>query len=144
MNFQKILAAIDFSDESTRALQRAAALVKAGEGELHVIHVVPGLVYRGVAYLELLAPDAQEREQAAAEKALTEAVSALGREHTPASVEVLDGEPRSAILKHANEIGADLIVVASKGYGRAHEILLGSVAAHISHAATCSVLIVKD
>lgn len=94
--------------------------------------------------MEMLAPGAQKRERAAAEKALAEAVSSLGNEHAPASVEVLDGEPRSTILKHAHKIGADLIVVASKGHGRTHEILLGSVATHVSHAATCSVLIVKS
>jgi nucleotide-binding universal stress UspA family protein len=110
-----------------------------------VLHVVPALVYRGAAYVESLAPEAHQHERAAAKKALSEAVSGLGNEQVPpAGVEVLDGEPRSAILKHAHEIGADLIVLASKGHGRLHEALLGSVASHVSHAATCSVLIVKN
>jgi nucleotide-binding universal stress UspA family protein len=144
VNFQRILAAIDFSDESISALQRAAALATANGAELHVLHVIPALVYRGVAYQEPLAPDTKEHERAAAEKALTEAVNGLGDEYSSISVEVLEGEPRTAILSHANTIGADLIVVASKGHGRLREVLLGSVAAHISHAATCSVLIVKN
>jgi len=144
VNYRKILAAIDFSDESNTALQRAAALAKTSGGELHVVHVIPGLVYRGVAYVEPLSPDTQERERAAARKALSEAVDGLGSEYSPIGVEVLEGEPRAVILNHAEAIGADLIVVASKGHGRLREVLLGSVAAHISRAATCSVLIVKN
>ena len=62
MGFEKILVAIDFSDESITALQRADALASAFGCELHVLHVIPSLVYRGVAYIEPLSPDAHERE----------------------------------------------------------------------------------
>jgi nucleotide-binding universal stress UspA family protein len=85
-----------------------------------------------------------ERERASAEKALNEALDHLDVVVSPTAVDVLEGEPRSVILRQADKIGADLIVVAASGHGRLHEILLGSVANHISHAATCSVLIVKS
>lgn len=143
MNFRKILVAIDLSEASETALSRAATIAAASGAELHVLHVIPSLVYRGVAYLEPLAPDVQERERASAEKALAEAVDRLEVGDSATTIDVLEGEPRSVILRRADKIGADLIVIASKGHGRLHDILLGSVANHISHAATCSVLIVK-
>lgn len=144
MNYQKILAAIDFSPASNAALHRAGAMARASGAEFHVVHVVDALMYRGVSYQEALSPNAQNEERAEAQKALTEAMNNLGEDYSPASVELVDGEPRNAIVKHADKIGADLIVVGSHGHGRMHDILLGSVTGHISHVATCSVLIVKD
>ena len=143
MNYQKILVAIDFSASSNVALQRAAALAKASDAELNVVHAIPAYTYRGSAYQEPLSPDAEENDRAEAESALSKAVSALGQEHAPARVEVLKGDPRIAITDYARKADIDLIVVASTGHGRLHEILLGSVTDHVSHVATCSVLVVK-
>ncbi len=144
MFYKKVLAAVDFSEGSLAALQRAAALAKAESCELHLVHVIPALVYRGLSYTEPTDPNSQQRERAAAEEAMTEAVTNLGEECVPVTIEVLEGEPRVVIPSHAHKIGADLIVLGSMGRGRLRELLLGSVTAHISHAATCSVLIVKS
>ncbi len=144
MFYKKILAAVDFSDASLAGLQRAATLAKAESCELHVVHVIPALIYRGLSYTEPTDPDSQQRERAVAEEAMAEAVVNLGEECVPVTVEVLEGEPRMVIPSHAQKIGADLVVLGSRGRGRLRELLLGSVAAHISHVATCSVLIVKS
>ncbi len=93
MNYQKIVAATDFSSASVAALERAAAMAKSMGAELHVIHAVDVLMYRGVAYQEPLSPNSHKEERAAAEKALAEAVESLGADHAPASIEVVDGEP---------------------------------------------------
>ena len=144
MNYQNILAAIDFSDSSNTALQRAASIAKGSGAKLHVAHAIEPLTYRGVPYREIFSPDSQIEERAQAQKVLTEAVNGLGEDHAPASVELLDGDPRNVIVKHADKIGADLIVLGAHGHGRLHDVLLGSIASHISQTATCSVLIVKN
>ncbi len=143
MNYQNILVAIDFSSASKTAFQRAASLAKASGAKLHVAHAIETLRYRGVAYEEPLSPDSQKKERAQAKEALTEAVNDLGDDHAPASVELLDGDPRNVIVKHAEKIGADLIVLGAHGHGRFHDVLLGSISGHVSQIATCSVLIVK-
>ena len=54
----------------------------------------------------------------------------------------LPGDPSAAILRVADEVGADLIVVGNKGMRGIHRVL-GSVPNSIAHKASCAVLIVN-
>ena len=56
---------------------------------------------------------------------------------------VRNGNPVDEILRAAEEIDADLIVLGSHGTGRAKRFLLGSVSDRVLEYAACSVLIVK-
>lgn len=47
-----------------------------------------------------------------------------------------------AILDVADEVGADLVVVGSHGYGAGRRLLHGSVSTKVAHHAPCSVMIV--
>lgn len=60
-----------------------------------------------------------------------------------AEVVVLDGHPSTRILEYANEVGADMIVIASHDPGVA-DYFLGSVAARVVRHAHCSVLVVRE
>lgn len=65
----------------------------------------------------------------------------LGTE-VPFTVKAVEGDPAKALVREAERIDADLIVVGSvrmQGMGR----ILGSVGNTVSHNAPCSVLIVK-
>jgi nucleotide-binding universal stress UspA family protein len=52
------------------------------------------------------------------------------------------GAPAAVIVRHADEVGADLIVVGSKGMQGARRII-GSVPNTVAHSARCHVLIAK-
>jgi nucleotide-binding universal stress UspA family protein len=54
----------------------------------------------------------------------------------------LPGDPSAAILRVADEVAADLIVVGNKGMRGIHRVL-GSVPNSIAHKASCAVLIVN-
>lgn len=56
---------------------------------------------------------------------------------------ILHGDPADKIVKYANEIDADLIVIGSNGQGKLASALLGSVSEHVAHHSKRSVLIVK-
>ena len=56
---------------------------------------------------------------------------------------VIEGSPKSVILKEAETFGADLIVVGSHGYGAVERFMLGSVSHAVSLHAKCSVEIVR-
>ena len=56
---------------------------------------------------------------------------------------VRNGNPVDEILRAAEEIDADLVVLGSHGTGRAKRFLLGSVSDRVLEYAACSVLIVK-
>jgi nucleotide-binding universal stress UspA family protein len=56
---------------------------------------------------------------------------------------ILHGDPAAKIVKYAEEINADLIVVGTRGHGRVASALLGSVSEKVAHNSKRSVLIVK-
>jgi len=57
---------------------------------------------------------------------------------------LLQGDPASQIVEHADEIGADLIVVGSRGNGAVASALLGSVSRAVLHKARRPVLVVRE
>lgn len=56
---------------------------------------------------------------------------------------VVEGVPHEAIVREAEEWGADLIVLGSHGYGPLKRAILGSVAAAVAVEAPCAVEIVR-
>jgi nucleotide-binding universal stress UspA family protein len=57
--------------------------------------------------------------------------------------EVIQGPPRQVIVEEAENWGADLIVMGSRGLGAWNRLLLGSVSSAVVHHAKCSVEIVR-
>ena len=55
----------------------------------------------------------------------------------------MTGEPQAAILEHAKEWGADLIVVGLHDCTRVERFLIGSIAESVVKHAPCSVLVLK-
>ena len=53
------------------------------------------------------------------------------------------GDPAEAILDVVQEVGADLVIVGSKGMRGTKRFLLGSVPNKVSHHAPCDVMIVR-
>jgi len=59
------------------------------------------------------------------------------------SSEIIQGSPRQVIVDEAENWGADLIVMGSRGLGAWNRLLLGSVSNAVVHHAKCSVEIVR-
>ena len=57
---------------------------------------------------------------------------------------VYDSDPAAAIVRVAEEEGADVIVVGSRGMSERTEFLLASVPNRVSHTARCTVVLVGD
>lgn len=76
------------------------------------------------------------------EKVLEHALD-LVPDHITAKGRCLSGVPGDTILSAAQEIGADLIVMGSRGYGVIKGALLGSVSRFLTENAKCPVMIVK-
>lgn len=75
--------------------------------------------------------------------ALEAAVSSLQRPGVAVEGAVRHGDPATAIASEAAALGADLVVVGSRGLGPARTLVLGSVAAAVVDAAPCSVLVAR-
>lgn len=56
---------------------------------------------------------------------------------------VLGGDYAGTILDTADDIGADMIVVGSRGLGRLRELLVGSVSHKVQQHAKCTVVTVR-
>ncbi len=80
-----------------------------------------------------------------AENAVQQAAELLKKKNPALSIstKAINGTPKHTILKEAEKMGADLIVVGSHGRGAIGRFLLGSVSQAIALHADCSVLIVR-
>ncbi|ORX80442.1 adenine nucleotide alpha hydrolases-like protein, partial [Anaeromyces robustus] len=56
----------------------------------------------------------------------------------------MKGEPKIEIVRKANEIGADLLIMGSRGMGSFKKMFVGSVSEYCVNNADCPVLIVKN
>ena len=139
-DYHRIMLAVDLTEESNHVAERAIALAKAFDAELHLVHVIEplSLAYGGDIPMDLSSVQEQIHDQAKSH--LAEFANRLG---VPAEHQnLIFGRPESEIHRVAESSGADLIVVGSHGrHGLA--LLLGSTANGVLHGATCDVLAVR-
>ena len=141
----KILLATDGSEEASLAARTAVDLAHKTDSELHVVNV--GLQDYGypiyaVPELEDVRRIQEEVTQEARKllDAGVEQVRAAGGSVVKAHLGM--GRPDVEIVKLAEEIGAGLIVMGSRGRGRIRHTLMGSVSDSVIRHAHCPVLVV--
>ena len=142
--FKIILIATDLSDTSEYALNVAAQVAREHGSRLHLAHVIRDPATEPWA-LEAFGADfgaLLEETRARAKQAL---VARADRLSLPDGVrsEILVGAPAEEIVRYANEIAADLIVVGSHGRTFMQRVFLGSVADRVLRHAACPVLVVR-
>jgi len=136
-DYNIILLAVDLSDEAEQVTNKAKALAKSNNAELHAIHVVEPATYAYGGDIPIIAMD--EIEETARVQMVKYAEPHGIQE---ANQHVVLGRPVRVIHDMADEMGADLIVVGSHGrHGLA--LLLGSTANGVLHGASCDVLAVR-
>jgi nucleotide-binding universal stress UspA family protein len=140
----KILLATDGSDESDLAATTAAELARSTDSELDVIYVLEvepwhfpprELVKYPQRYEELREEgrrlcDEQVEKIKAAGGSVAESYLAVGR-------------PADQIVAHAQDQGAGLIVMGSRGLGGIRRALMGSVSDAVVRHAHCPVMVVR-
>ena len=142
--YKTILVGTDGSPTADQAVAAAAGLARQWGATLHVVtgfrSSSPAMAeLAGAAMVDTGAGTALRRE-AADEVGRRAAESWCDGVHT--ELHAVAGDPADAILNTANGVGADLIVVGSKGMRGARRIL-GSVPNSVAHGAECAVLVVK-
>jgi nucleotide-binding universal stress UspA family protein len=142
----KILLATDGSADAELALRAAVNLANRTNSELDVVTVAPE--YRPPfdipEYGEQL-EEALRRLERGARKTLDEQVHKIGEAGgTVAEAHLRTGGRRDQqIVRLAEEIGADLIVIGSRGLGGVRRALMGSVSDSVVRHAHCPVLVVR-
>lgn len=135
---EKILLATDGSEDATLASRAAADLAQRIGAELHVVH----------AWHDVPSPRAHpyiKRELESRGQELLDAQVAVVRDLDGEVTEahLVEGRNVDAILRVAGNIGADMIVLGSRGLGRIKRLLLGSVAEGVVRRAHCPVLVMR-
>jgi nucleotide-binding universal stress UspA family protein len=140
---ENVLVPVDFSRHSEVAARLAADVCRDQGSRMHLVHVfeqpVTPEIYIGAA-------PAAAPSFATLEGSLREAlVGVASRTATgvESEVQVREGPAVGGILDAAQEIPADLLVIATHGLGGLTHVLLGSVAEKVVRRATCPVLTLK-
>lgn len=69
--------------------------------------------------------------------------SHAARLHLPAEVVTRPGDPRSVVSDYVDKVGADLLVVGSRGLSGLSKLLLGSVSSYLVTNVGCSVVVYR-
>ncbi|MDG6912772.1 MAG: universal stress protein [Nitrososphaerota archaeon] len=140
--YQRILLAYDGSPTAEEALERTIEMAKSWSSQLSIVlvHQQPVLWVVGPA-----PPDVWPIDE---ENALSQLLQDAVKKAQKAGVRdvggiLLQGIPADEILRHAEEIGADLIVMGSRGLSSASRLLMGSVSDAVVHHATIAVHVVR-
>jgi len=140
----RILLATDGSPHAELAAKKAVDLAKNTGARLHV--VVAGRTFSQVVYKDYAESEAgREKIRREAQEILDEQVRKIEEAGgTVAIAHLKMGERRDEAIVHlAEDIGADLIVIGSRGFGGLRRALLGNVADSVVRHAHCPVLVVR-
>lgn len=139
----EVLVPVDFSEHSSRAVRYAAEICRLYGARMNLLHMfeqpVHPEVYLGGGTASL---PSFESVEASLREALAEIAVRAGPdvEHV---IHVREGRAVRGVLDAADELPADLVVIATHGLTGLKHVLLGSVAEKVVRGANCPVLTVK-
>jgi len=145
---KKVLVATDGSRAAQKAVKYAADISARFGSDIVILSVYPHIelpLYPSKGFddedLEVYKRGIRE----AFERALKEAESLVSEGHPELKygTRIEEGRPSDIIVEVAEEEGADLIVVGSRGIGGIRGWILGSTSRSVLHSAKGPVLIVK-
>lgn len=143
----RILVGTDFSDPALPAVAAAAEQARLRKARVTIVHSLdlpqpastPLSPELGPQLGAPTVPDKTELHKAAHERL----AGAIARFQIAADPVVTDGPPAADIPRLAEELPADLVIVATAGRTGISRVMLGSVAEAVVRAAPCSVLVVR-
>jgi len=138
--FRRILVALDGSNSSKRALDVALDMTAAFGARLEML-AVEGPLPRAAATVGEVEDSLHEREAIARDLLLMAGAAARMR-GVEAATSMRPGPPVEVIVRRADEIGADLIVVGHRDHP-VYDFLHGSAALRVTRSARCAVLVVR-
>jgi len=141
---RKILLPYDGSDNAGRALAWVIDLAKSnGPVELHLVYAHPEPTVYGEIAVYVTAEKMAELQRGHGEDILQPAIEALTAAGIPFTTEVLTGDTAHRIVKRADELGCDSIVMGTRGRTAIGNLVLGSVANKVVHLTKLPVTLVK-
>ena len=137
-----IVVGTDGSETAKQAVSEAVRLAKALSAPVHVVSAYQPTHARVSGAPEGAAKVWQPLPDDEVERILAEAVAGVRLSGVEVTSHAVRKDPADALLAVADEVGASMIVVGSKGMHGARRLALGNVPNKVSHHASCNVLIV--
>ena len=141
--YNTILVPVDMSEDgfSDQAIEHAKKLLQKG-GSLHFLRVVPGyqMPWVGSFFPEDAFGKAIKQSQQHLDSYIQNQLKDADLNYR---AYVMEGRPAELIVKTADKIRADLIVMASHKHSKVEKKVLGSIAAKVVGHAHMPVLVVK-
>lgn len=145
MSFEHILVPIDGSETSYAAVDKAVEIAKAFNNKVTVVQVLALDPYIAAEYITAAQTnDLVERARTAILKTLDEAKAKFAAAGIDAETQLLEGQViYSEIVKAAESLNTDLIVIGSHGRTGFKKLFLGSVAQSILGQANVPVMVIR-
>jgi nucleotide-binding universal stress UspA family protein len=141
----KILHPTDFSECAEQARAQAIRLARALGAEIILFHVsVEAPLYAEGMLAGSTVQKIYDAQRKWAEEALEARAAETRAAGPPARWKLTAGVPFAAIVRAAEEEGADMIVMGTHGRRGLEGLLLGSVANKVVRLAPCPVLTVRE
>jgi nucleotide-binding universal stress UspA family protein len=141
---ERILIATDGSPSALEAVEFGLDLAEEHGAWPFFIHVAPAVEVLPTAGATFGLAASVPHEPDEHDEAPLEAAAQLAAERDIDSVTKLaSGDPVEEIVRYANTIEADRIIVGSRGHGAVTSVLLGSVSRGVLHRAHCPVIVVR-
>jgi len=148
---KKILYATDLSENSAYAFRYAVNSAQKHDAKIHILHVLEEIktnILAAYYELEKLQEMREKGKQEVRDRIQKRLETFCQRElmkdpecrDMVASTEVVEGDPAAEILRKADELGVDLVVMGTHGKGLLEHAFLGSVAEKILHRIKIPVL----
>ncbi|MDA8427885.1 MAG: universal stress protein [Geobacteraceae bacterium] len=142
--FEKILVAIDFSENSDYAFEYALTLAQQFQAELTIMHVINEPVDLRGFYVPHISFEQLEKEIGeGAEKMMGTFCQTRMGNFTTYKTAIVSGIPYEEIIRKAEDSGASLIVLGTHGRTGLDHLIFGSTAERVVRSASCPVLTIR-
>jgi nucleotide-binding universal stress UspA family protein len=142
--FKKILFPIDFSESTPKILPYVTTMSQTFGGTIYLLYVVRDLKYLTSFHVPHPSLDLIEREIAENSEKMMDRVCEEDLQGCPRFVKkILVGDAASEIIRYADEMKVDLIIMGTHGRKGLEKALFGSVAEKVVKNSPVPVLIIN-
>lgn len=147
MSKKTIVVPVDGSEHAKKAVEFAVDWAKVHDGQIHLIHIPEPpagdevLVMGGASVTIYATREELEQIGQTIIDAATKMVKELGLNDVDGSISI--GNPARQIVKKAEDLKADMIVMGTRGLGDWKSLLVGSVSHKVMQMAPCTCVTVR-
>jgi len=137
--YRRILVPLDHSNLDRLALSHAASLAARNHARVYLLHVEEGVTS------QIYGPESSTAEVEAGREYLDSLVESLGEREIDVETAIRHGSnPRREIVRYAQEIHPDLLVMGAHGHGGIKDLIFGNTINPVRHSLNIPILVVRD